>query len=180
MSWREWFVGWVYYLPDFGDSLAARLFGVESYERLGWNQQSYYIFGRDQLHAAALNAAPLPGTARYLFDEYVLTNPLKHAAVSLLLAWRGLFVGKIWGLIAVLLLPAALTLTALKYRRPLLLLLIPGIALLFAQAMLSVSIPRYNNMLVLPLAIAAAILLTAMAGRGLLFYRANAKRRDRL
>ncbi|MCB1745159.1 MAG: glycosyltransferase family 39 protein, partial [Gammaproteobacteria bacterium] len=36
MDYHEWLVGWIYYLPDFGDSLAADLFPPESYRRLGW------------------------------------------------------------------------------------------------------------------------------------------------
>ena len=35
-----------------------------------------------------------------LIKEDVLARPLRHVAVSLALAWRAIFVGKLWGLVA--------------------------------------------------------------------------------
>jgi hypothetical protein len=155
MSLQEWLVGWIYYLPDFGDNLAARLFAPAMYERLDWGDSSYYVYGRDQLYPAALKAAP-EHTAAYLVRDYVLPDAFKHAAVTLLLAWRGFFVGRLWGLVALVLLAPGLRLVTPEQRRWLLLILLPGLLLLFAQAALSVSITRYNNALVAPLAMIAA------------------------
>lgn len=178
MSWPEWLVAWIYYLPDFGDDLATRWF-APLHERLGWGDESLYVYGRDQLYQMAAAAAPLPGTSAYLLREFVLQEPFKHAAVTLLLAWRGLFIGKLWALVALMLLPAGLAAANRQERRLLLLLLAPGIVLVFAQAVLSVSIPRYNNALVLPLALVAAGLLSGAAERLWRYWRAKARRRDR-
>lgn len=164
MSLQEWLVGWIYYLPDFGDSLAARLFPSALYERLNWGDQSYYIYGRDQLYQDALKAAPEHTTA-HLVRSYVLPDVFKHAAVTLLLTWRGFFVGRLWGLVALVLLAPGLRLSTPEQRRWLLLILLPGLLLLFAQAALSVSIARYNNTLVAPLAMIAAAAIGGIAVR---------------
>lgn len=159
MSWCEWFAGWLYYLPDFGNNLAQKWLPTPAYDRLGWDLNSYYVYGRDVLHGQAETIAgdQAPG---YLIREYVLAAPIKHVAVTLLMAWRGMFVGKLWGLVAWLALPAAL-----KYAKPqrmiLLSLLVPPLVLLFGQAALSVSIPRYNGLLILPLAIGIVALVLA-------------------
>ena len=159
MSWSEWFAGWLYYLPDFGDGLARKWLPAAAYDRLGWGPNSYYVYGRDVLHRQA-EAIAGKQASDYLIREYVLAEPIKHAAVTLLMAWRGMFVGKLWGLVAWLVLPAAL-IYAKPQRMILLSLLAPPLVLLFGQAALSVSIPRYNGLMILPLAIGlVALVLT--------------------
>lgn len=161
MSWQEWLAGWINYLPDFGDTLARAMLPEHLYHRLGWDPDSYYIYGRDVLHRQAADAAGAEGVPGYLVRTYVLAAPLKHLAVTLLLAWRGMFVGRIWALVAFLLLPAALAMAPTPQRRLLLLMLVPAVVVLGGQALLSVSILRYNGMLVLPLALTTAGLVVA-------------------
>lgn len=178
MSWAEWLVGWIYYLPDFGDNIAARWFDAPLHARLGWDEAGYYVYGRDKLYPLAAKVAP-EGTSGYLLREFVLQEPLKHVAVTMLLAWRGVFVGKLWALVMLVLLPAGIATAGRPERRMLLLLLVPAVILVFAQAFLSVSIPRYNNALVLPLALAGGGLLSSAARDFWRYGRAKASRRDR-
>ncbi|MEK9968824.1 MAG: hypothetical protein VW600_06790, partial [Ferrovibrio sp.] len=163
MCWTEWLTGWLFYLPDFGDTLARKWLPEATYDRLGWDPQSYYVYGRDVLHQQGERAARTAVNS-YLFREYVLAEPVKHAAVTLLLAWRGMFVGKLWGLIAFLLLPAAL-IGAKQQRMMLALMLAPAVVVLFGQAALSVSIQRYNGLLVLPLALTTTALVVMLWDR---------------
>lgn len=156
MDMREWLAGWIYYLPDFGDNLAPTLFPDLAQIRLGWEQHSYYIHGRDVLHAEARAiTAPEPATG-YLIRTYVLGDWLWHAATSALLFWRGLFVGKLWGLIALPFFVAYPFITAAPNRLKYLILVIPVLAIAGLQSAISVSIPRYNLALIVPMSIAFA------------------------
>ena len=161
MSVREWLAGWVYYLPDFGDNLAPALFPDLTPFKLGWDANSYYVHGRDVLHAQARAiTAPEPATG-YLIWTYVLSDPLWHAATSALLFWRGLFVGKLWGLVALFFLIAYPLIPKAPNRLEFLVVLLPILAIAGLQSGISVSIPRYNLALILPMSIAFAWMVTA-------------------
>ena len=165
MSPREWLAGWIYYLPDFGDVLAPALFPDLAPFRLGWGDQSYYVHGRDVLHLQArAHTAPDPATS-YLIETHVLAHPLWHAATSALLLWRGLFVGKLWGLIALPFLVAYPLIPSAPNRLAFVVLLLPILAVAAIQAGLSVSISRYNLALILPMSLSFAWCLTALVLR---------------
>ncbi len=174
MSWREWLVGWIYYLPDFGDSLAAKWFPRELYEHLGWGDAGYYVYGRDVLYRQAAQAAGPGNIGSYLIAKYALADPIKHGAVSLLLAWRGLFVGKIWGLVGLLALVPAIALLRGRPRRLFVLLTLLAGAMLLAQSLVSVSIPRYNLALIPVFSIAAATVIAALFDKAAMRWRRDA------
>ena len=126
MSWLEWLGGWVYYLPDFGDDLAKTLFGKETLEGLGWGPQSYYEYGAHVLHPEA-HARTAPDVATgYLIKTYVLGDPLKFSAVTALLIWRGIFVGRYLGLLGLVATVIALWRMPPRQRDPLALLAFIG------------------------------------------------------
>lgn len=163
MGPREWLAGWIYYLPDFGDNLAPALFPDLAQIRLGWDQHSYYIHGRDVLHAEAQAiTAPQPATG-YLIRTYILGDWLWHGATSALLFWRGLFVGKLWGLIALPFFLAYPFIAAAPNRLKYLILVVPVLAIAGLQSGISVSIPRYNLALIVPMSIAFAWSVVALA-----------------
>jgi len=163
MDPREWLAGWIYFLPDFGDNLAPALFPDLAQIRLGWDQNSYYIHGRDVLHAEAQAiTAPEPAT-NYLIRTYVLGDWLWHGATSALLFWRGLFVGKLWGLIALPFFLAYPFIAAAPNRIKYLILVVPVLAIAGLQSGISVSIPRYNLALIVPMSIAFAWSVTTFA-----------------
>jgi hypothetical protein len=83
----------------------------------------------------------------WLVRHEVLREPVKHALVSTALAWRGMFVAKSWGLVAW---ACALTLIAqdlARRRASFVLASAPAVFMLAFHAMVSVSIPRYNLIL---------------------------------
>lgn len=163
MSWREWAIGLLYYLPDFGDSWARALWGRDAGAGIGWDAGSYYVHGRDVLHPQLMLLEP--GLAvRQLMHDYIVAMPLKNAAVTALLALRGLFVGTKWGLVAVLLLPLALLAMPQAQRRLWLLLVLPALFMLMVNAQASVSLPRYNLALIPALAVILAVTMQLMLG----------------
>ncbi|MGE0484285.1 MAG: hypothetical protein AB7Q81_09095 [Gammaproteobacteria bacterium] len=159
MSARELGVAFVYWLPDFGDSLARRLFQPAAYERLGFGPGTYYAEGMPYHAEVSRRVGGDDRVARALIVDDVLGHPLKHALVTVALAWRAVFVGKLWGLLAL----AALT--WISWRRPAQRRALwhagaPGWFMLLFYAAVSVSIPRYAICLlpVFALALAAACL----------------------
>lgn len=143
MSWPEIGVAMVYWLPDFGDSLARQLFSSDLYERLGWDEGTYYGQGYDdRLNALSKELGGQDKILSYLIKTELLS--LKHVAVSVPLALRGVFISKYWGLIGFV---AWLSLVIWSLRRrqfDLLVLSLPAFFMVAFHAGLSVSIPRYN------------------------------------
>lgn len=167
MSWHEYLAGWFFYLPDFGTSLARALFSPDWYARLGWDPGSYYDYGVNTLSAHTIAAA---GGAQYqigyLVRHYILPDLPKFTAVSLLLAWRGLWIGKYFGFVTFPLFVAALVAPPLRRRAGRLLLLsLPALFMLAFQAAVSVSMNRYNIDLSASFAIGAAVCFAALYER---------------
>jgi hypothetical protein len=159
MSARELGVAFIYWLPDFGDSLARRLFRPAAYERLGFGPGTYYAEGMPYHAEVSRRVGGDEQVARALIVDDVLGHPIKHALVTFALAWRAVFVGKLWGLLAL----AALAWISLRrpaQRRALWRAGAPGWFMLFFYAAVSVSIPRYAICLlpVFALTLAAACL----------------------
>ncbi|MBX9607477.1 MAG: hypothetical protein K2Y51_14730 [Gammaproteobacteria bacterium] len=156
MRWDEFGAAFLFWLPDFGDSLARMLLPARSYERLGWEQDSFYQASVRRVRAA-LRARPAAVELDRVLREEVLARPVAHARATVALAWRGLFIGKNWGLVAWL---CALFVTLREARRrdwTLPLFFAPALFLCLFQAAVSVSIPRYNLLLLTPLALALAL-----------------------
>jgi hypothetical protein len=84
----------------------------------------------------------------YLFETYVLHEPIKFVAVSALLMWRGIFVGRILGMVGLVAMVFALWTMPPRQRDPLALVALLGFALAIVHSALSVSIPRYNLALI--------------------------------
>jgi hypothetical protein len=148
MSWNEWMMGWLYYVPDFGDNLATKWFG-DAVSRLSWDKGGYYTYGRDVL-LPEINATAAGSEAaqRLLIERYIFDMPLKNAAVTMLLLFRGIFVGGNWGTIAVLLVFPALWLMPAPRRGLWLMLLLPALGAALINAQASVSMSRYNLALI--------------------------------
>jgi len=151
MSWSEWFVSFVYWLPDFGDSLAKALFPAETYVRLAQISDAvttYYELGhgakmRETLAAAGGREKHLG----YLLKHDVLGDWFKHLMVTVSLALRGMWAGKYLALIGVVLLwPVAGLMVRRKMLTPFLLFALP---LFFMVWLVSLNVVRYNIALIL-------------------------------
>lgn len=172
MTWQEYFAGWFFYLPDFGKSLARALFPVAWYTRLGWDPNSLYEYGLHTLTMTTLQAAGGGGhQVGYIVRTYVITDLPKFSAVTLLLAWRGLWIGKYFSVVAFPLFVACLAVPTLRRRTPSLLLLsLPPLFMLVFQSMVSIDTIRYNIDLTASFAIGAAACFSALAARTKIIY----------
>jgi hypothetical protein len=169
MTWREYLAGWIYFLPDFGDSLAHRLFDAADFVRLGWDDKptSFYSVAHAQLQAETVAAAG--GAAHhvfYLIRHYILPDLPKYTAVTLLLMWRGLWVSKYFGLLCAPMLGGRLIADLRARHYDLALFAAPAIFMLGLHAALSVNISRYNVGLIPPMSIAAALVLSKVRWPG--------------
>jgi hypothetical protein len=168
MTWREYLAGWIYFLPDFGDTLARRLFDAADFVRLGWDDKptSFYSVAHAELGPQSLIAAG--GAAHqvgYLIRHYVLPDLPKYTAVTLLLMWRGLWVSKYFGLFCAPMLGGRLIADLRRQHYDLMLFTAPAIFMLALHAALSVNIARYNVGLIPPMSIAAALVLSKLRSR---------------
>jgi hypothetical protein len=159
MTGSEWFVAWVYWLPDFGDNLIKSLLPKEHYVRLGWTDpSSFYVTGksrvfRDTLAAAGSKEAHLS----YLVREHVIGQAPWHIAVSLPLSWRGIWAGGYLAIAGALLAPAFAGDMKSRGRLPeLAALVLPLVFMAGLHGFVSVNIVRYNEAMIVLWAIIVA------------------------
>jgi 4-amino-4-deoxy-L-arabinose transferase-like glycosyltransferase len=149
MGWGELGVAFIYWFPDFGDHLAAALFPQRYYDKLGWNAGSYYATVAPAVYAKAVaEAESRDAVVPLLLHTEVMAHPVKHALVSLPLAFRGIFISKYWGVVGLI---CFIALTIRQFRGSdytLLLLSLPVWFMVVFHAFISPSIPRYNLALI--------------------------------
>lgn len=164
MRLDEYGAGWVYFLPDFGDSLSKAFLPPESYRRLGWDTpDSFYQVGNrdDALESVQAGHDGVGG----LILHRVLPDLPKFAAVTVLLAWRGLWIGKYFSVIAFPLFVVTLVRTWPERRWGLLVLSLPALFMLLFHGAVSVSVRRYNLDLIPPFSAAFGMFVVDMARR---------------
>ena len=167
MTFHEWLVSWIFWMPAFGDKLAAHLFQPESYARLTFHHpDSFYTIGNSVLRAATLEAAGSPANhLDYLLREHVLGHFGKHVLITLPLAVRGIWISSYPGAIMLLLFLPVLIVSMKKRRYELLVFSLPAWFMLGFHAFVSVNVTRYNLILIPGLAAGSAIALIALAER---------------
>ncbi len=166
MTDKEYLYGWIYWLPDFGDSLARDLFGKDAIKRFDHNNPYSFLLHERSLLLAEVqkninrskSVSNFQGTAspeRWLINRYIIGDLYNHIKVTMLMAWRGVFVEKYFGLFGLLFLLWGLTNGLKQHVGPhFILISLPPLILLFFHAAISFSIPRYNILLILPMSIA--------------------------
>jgi len=169
MGWDEWGVAFVYFFPRRGEAFAKALFPEPLYEKLGVGEKAYVWEGIRELCPETRAAAGGPDRhLGYLIKTEVLGQPVWHALVSMPLMVRGMFIGNpvIWS-VAGWLAAIWFLVVCLRQRRwdfPILMAL-PLFNLVF-NAAVSVSIARYNIILIpvlsCAMAYAGASLLSAI------------------
>jgi len=163
MSWPEVGVAFIYWLPDFGDSLAKKLFAPRYYEKLGWSERGYYRLGARAVNESTARGSP--PTIGNLVRRDILSQPLKHTMVSAALAWRGMFINNYWGILSWIAGAIVLWHAVRNNNRTVLLLFLPACAMVGFHALVSVSIPRYNIILIPALSYAMAVVACNFVGR---------------
>lgn len=143
MSWPEVGAAFIYWFPDFGDSLAKNIFPEELVGKLGWGEGSYYAQGyHESIMALDKKLGGRDKILPYLVKEEVLT--LKHVAVTAPLTMRGIFIAKYWGVFGFVATLVLLIGTLRRRNYGLLVMLLPPLYMAVLHAGISVSIPRYN------------------------------------
>lgn len=161
MTPSEWLTQFLYALPGFGPA-AARKAMPDSVNRLGWEERpdTFYMVGNTSMLAELKAAAPNPADqVGYLIKRYVVAEPLRFAAVTVALAWKGLWVRKYFSIVAV---PcfAVLLWGAMRRRDPVLLaFVLPPVFILLLHAATTVSTPRYSLMMIPVYAAAFGLLI---------------------
>lgn len=166
MSWGEWARAWIYWLPDFGDSLAVKLFGNAAVSKLSLlDPAGYHGAGNPPFPPQYLTQPDgRPATLGYLMSAHLLPDLPKHLAVTLVMAWQGLWAGKYITFVAMLLAPFALwRMAACGLLRAFLVITAPALLMVGFYAFVSVSIPRYNLALLWISALIVAVLVEAAA-----------------
>ncbi|XOV88184.1 MAG: glycosyltransferase family 39 protein [Pseudomonadota bacterium] len=165
MTPAEWFGGLIYWLPDFGDELAPLVLPASAYQRYQeFRPESFSTLAATRIYPRAL-AAGGDGMTGWLIRQEVLPNLHRHVMTTLPLLWRGLFIGKYWGIVGFI--GLALLLCSRFGSAPALwlgLLLIP-VFLLCLRAGVSVNMPRYSVPLMPLYAMGWAHLLASVPGR---------------
>lgn len=168
MTPGEWAAQWLYALPGFGPAAARMVFPAGDVERLGWEERpgTFYMVGNGPALADLRRNAPDPASqVPYLLRWFVLSAPLHFLAVTLALAWKGLWVRKYFSLVGV---PFFLAMLARAIRRrdgPGLAFLLPPTFILLLHAATTVSTPRYSLILIPAYATAFAAAVTPWAAR---------------
>lgn len=143
MTWPEIGVTMIYWLPDFGDSLAQRIFPPKWHEKLGWGEDTYYTQGyQNKIVELSEELGSKDRILKHLVHKEILT--VKHFAVSIPLAIRGIFISKYWGLIGFFSFVTLAYHTIRQRNFSLLIISMPLFFMVAFHAGLSVSIPRYN------------------------------------
>ena len=161
MTGLELSVSLIYWLPDFGDKLAAALYPPEAWQRLDLGaKDGFYLIGNYEYLQQTLAAAGSKANhLNYLINEELLPNIGKHIAVTFALVWRGLWVAKYWGLIAV---PLAMAYGAVAVSRRRSDILLPFFACAFMlglYAFVSIGLPRYSDLYIPLISVLVAMLI---------------------
>ena len=169
MSWQEWGVSFVYWLPDFGDSLAKSLFDESLYIKLSWyDPTSYYTVGNSTFREETLLAAG--GEEQhfaYLLNHYLFGDLFKHIMVTFPIILRGMWTGKYIGLFGFLfLVPILIHLWRKGSVLDFLLYMFPVVFILGLNGFVSVNVVRYNEPLIVIFAVVWAYVLL-LAGGGI-------------
>jgi len=164
MSWAEWAVSFIYWLPDFGDSLAADLFPEELYQKLSWyDPEAYYRMGSPLRATTLALAGGKEFHFDYLINEYLIADLFKHIMVTFSIALRGMWTGKYIGFVGFIgLIPVFFMLAKQGLAGRFLIYLIPGYFILGLNAFVSVNVVRYNEPLIVVFSTSCAILLVLM------------------
>ena len=150
MTPGEWAAQWLYALPGFGPA-AARMVAPRDVVRLGWMERpdTFYMVGNTTMvQELAVNAPNPADQVGYLLRTYVAPHPLRFAAVTLVMAWKSLWVRKYFSLVAVPFF-AVMVWQAVRRRDALrLAFVLPPLFVLALHAATTVATPRYSLMLV--------------------------------
>jgi 4-amino-4-deoxy-L-arabinose transferase-like glycosyltransferase len=160
MNWKEFGVSFIHGLPGFGDSLAEYLFKPEDYERFDYDNPGGFYGVRIAVRDRTLHeAGSVPNHLSYVIKHEIGGNLFKHVMVTFSMAWRGMWISKAWGLVAIPLFAIACILALRRRWTEFFIFAIPPWFMLGFHAFTSVNVTRYNLILIPCLSLAVAVLL---------------------
>jgi 4-amino-4-deoxy-L-arabinose transferase-like glycosyltransferase len=158
----EFVTAFPYCTPGLGDLLFDQVYGRDSMHRFVYHtRDSFFHVGRGRRDMLVKEHGRLDPLIGDIVREEMRTNWWRHLLVSIPLAWCGLWAGWIVGLLLVPLFAWA-SVRAIRKREPVLLLYAaPGIMMLGLHAAVANHYTRYNLILIGPLAVGAAWMISA-------------------
>jgi len=149
MSWAEFGVSFIYWFPDVGDHLAHVLFPRRYSDKLSWDPGSYYVTVAPDIYRDIVKKVDDPEEiVPFLLRTEILAHPIKHALVSLPLAFRAMFISKYWGVAGLICFIVFVIRQLKRGDYTFLVLSLPIWFMVAFHALVSVSIPRYNLALI--------------------------------
>ena len=150
MTPAEWAIQWLYALPGFGPA-AARIVAPQDVARLGWQERpdTFYMVGNTTMVQDLAVHAPNPADqVGYLLRNYVWPHPARFAAVTLVMAWKSLWVRKYFSLVTVPFFAVMVWQAVRRRDATRLAFVLPPLFVLALHAATTVATPRYSLMLV--------------------------------
>ena len=166
MTMREFFTAFPYCTPGLGDLAFDQIYGKDSMHRFVYHtRDSFFHVGRGRRDALVKEHGRLDPLIRGIVLDEMRANWWRHLLVSIPLAWCGMWVGWLWSLLLVPLFGWACV-RAVRQRQPLLLLYAaPAVVMLGLHAGMANHYTRYNLILIGPLAVGAAWLISGWLPR---------------
>lgn len=144
MSFAEWSTAFLYYSPDFGQSLAEAYFPKSWWGRFDNGPNSFWQNDAGAVLAEGIKAAGGQDKVVSFWLKDLASNPIKHIAVTIPLTWRGLMLANYWGFFGLIAVVWALIETIRRRQYDLLLASLPIFILVGFHAAISPNFPRYN------------------------------------
>jgi hypothetical protein len=164
MSVREYLLAFPYCLPDIGEPLVNWAFGPQTMERfVYYSPKSFFHLGRLHREKLIEVIGRLDPQIVQLIREEMRERWWRYLLVSVPLAWCGMWVG---GLLGLMLAPmfAAACISAVRHSKPLFLIYAaPALVMLGLHAAVANHYTRYNLIMIGPFSAGTAWIISRMA-----------------
>jgi hypothetical protein len=149
MTWKEGISSLILALPGFGDNLGEALLSPQTIEKFSYDSPNgFYMQGNRVLRPKEREeAGSVQNFQSHLIHKYILGEPIRHTLVTLVMAWRGMWVGKDLAFLAIPAFFAFLIRCLVRRELNILFFAIPPLFMLGLHAFTSVNIIRYNLIL---------------------------------
>jgi hypothetical protein len=150
MTPMEWVAQWLYSLPGFGPA-SARIVFPNDVARLGWQERpdTFYMVGNTTMIQELAQNAPNPADqVGYLLRTYVWPHPFRFVAVTVVMAWKSLWVRKYFSIVAMPFFAVLLWQAIRRRDRLHLAFVLPPLFIVALHAATTVATPRYSLILV--------------------------------
>jgi len=162
MTVREFMVAFCYCVPGIGDIAFDRINGNGSMHRFVYHTPgSFFRVGRDRRDSLVKAHGRLDPLIGGIVRDEMRQNWWRHLLVSFPLGWCGMWAGWQWGLVLIPLFGVAGVRTIRQSQPLLLLYAAPAIVMLGLHAAVANHYTRYNLILIGPLSIGAAFVISA-------------------